>query len=108
MKSNLDQAFESLAKAFLCRHPEVRHEWREIKSWFWGDRIDLVCGAGASNEVFATLHGYQIAVGLTKGHHDEFEDFGRRLSDEAIAAEAFGRLVELLAEHGHFETSRPT
>ena len=31
MKRALDKAFVSLATAYLSRHPEIRHEWREIK-----------------------------------------------------------------------------
>jgi len=102
MKSNLDRAFERLARAFLSEHPEVRHEWREVKSRFWGNRIDLVCGTGSPTEVFASLQGGgQIALGLTTGEHEDFEDFGRGLSDEQVAQAAFDRFVELLAEHGH-------
>jgi hypothetical protein len=99
----LDQAFEHLAREFLSQHPEIPHEWRQMRSRWWRDRVDLVCGVGAPNEVFATLHGHQIAVGPTKGHHDDFEDFGRGLSDEAVAREAFDRFVEVLAEAGYLE-----
>ena len=100
MKSALDRAFANLAIAFLARHPEVRHEWREVKSRLWGDRTDLVCSPGSPNEVYASLLDWQIAVGVTNGDHDDFEDFGRGLSEGAVAAEALERFVQLLRERG--------
>src|SRR5688500_12810201 len=92
-----DAAFETLARDFLTRHPEVEREWRDIKGWL-SSRTDLVCGAGQANEVFASFNrGGQIAVGATvTGDHDDFEDFGRGLSDEEVAREAFARFVGLL------------
>jgi hypothetical protein len=45
----------------------------------------------------------QLVVGLTKGEHHDFEDFGRDISDEDLAREAFDRLVALLREHGHLD-----
>jgi len=98
--SDLDRAFESLAKAFLSDHPEVQHGWRPIKEWY-GDRLDVICGAGQPNEVFASLVGGQIALGLTSGEHEDFEDSGRGVSDEHVAQQALSRFVELLEEHGH-------
>ena len=56
------------------------------------------------NEVYASLLDWQIAVGVAKGEHEDFEDFGRGLSDEAVAAEAFGHFVALLKKTGHLET----
>jgi hypothetical protein len=103
--TDLDRAFERLAKAFLSYHPEVAHEWRQVKSRVDGDRIDLVCGAGSPNEVFASLLGYQIALGLTQGEHQDFEDFGRGLTDEQLAAEAFERFINLLDSYGHMASS---
>lgn len=103
MKSDLDRAFANLATLFLAQHPEVPHEWREVKSRIWGERVDLICGAGSPSEVYASLMDWQIAVGVATGDHDDFEDFGRGLSDEVVAAEAFGRFVELLTKHGHLE-----
>jgi len=99
--TELDQAFEGLAKKFLAAHPEVGHEWREVKSRRDGDRTDLICGVGAANEVFASLLGYQIALGLTKGEHQDFESLERGLTDEQVAGEAFARFVALLDQHGH-------
>jgi hypothetical protein len=102
--TELDRAFEDLARTFLAEHPEVRHEWRDVKSRLHGDRIDLICGVDAPNEVFASLLGYQIALGLTKGEHHDFESFGRGLTDEQVAREAFERFVALLDRHGHLAT----
>ena len=101
MTSPLDQGFEARAKAFLAAHPDIPHEWREIRSHLLAPRVDLVCAPGAVNEVFATLSGGQITVGATGGSHDDFEDFGRGLSDDAVAAEAFERFVQLLRANGH-------
>lgn len=101
MTSALNEAFERLVRAFLSQHPELPHEWRRIESRWWGSRVDLICGVGTPNEVFATLHGHQIAVGPTKGRHEDFEDFGRGLSDEEVAREAFDRFVEVLAESAY-------
>ncbi len=103
MPKELQSAFESLARRFLSEHPEVRHEWREVKSRWVGDRVDLVCGAGAANEVFASLLDGQIAVGLTSGVHQDFEDFGRGRTDEEVAREAFDYFLKLLRDHGHVE-----
>jgi len=103
--TELDRAFESLAKEFLAAHPEVGHEWREVRSRRDGDRTDLICGPGAANEVFASLLGYQIALGLTKGEHQDFESFGRGITNEQVAKEAFERFAALLDEHGHLATT---
>jgi hypothetical protein len=51
-------------------------------------------------EVFVSLNDGQIAVGAGKSH-DDFEDFGRGLTDEQVAQRAFARLVGLLKEHGY-------
>jgi hypothetical protein len=99
--SALNRAFESLATHFLSRHPEIPHEWRRVKDPVWGERTDLVCGIGTPNEVYASLLGYQIAVGATSGDHHDFEDYGRGLSDSDVAKQAFDRLTELLRLQGH-------
>jgi hypothetical protein len=96
--TELDRTFESLARDFLVAHPEIQHEWREARS---GDRLDLICGVGTATEVFASLLGYQIALGLTLGEHEDFEDFGRGLAEEEVAREAFARFTDLLRLHGH-------
>ena len=102
MPTDLDRAFESLARGFLADHPEISHEWHTVKSW-GGDRLDLVCRLGTQNEVFASLFGYQIAVGVTNGRHRDFEDFGRGLPEEQVAQEAFDEFVNLLRDRGHLE-----
>jgi hypothetical protein len=104
MKSTPDGAFESLAKAFFLDHPEIAHEWRAVKGRVSGDRLDLVCAPGSSNEVYASLLGGQIAVGDRTDHND-FADFGHGLSDEAIAQDAFNDLVELLRSNGHLDAA---
>lgn len=99
--SPLDIAFEELARHFLAEHPGIRHEWRDVPSTWLGARRDLVCAPGLPNEVFASLLGGQIAIGQTSGEHEDFEDFGRGLSEEAVAREAFDRFVAILSEAGH-------
>lgn len=103
--TELDLAFEALAKAFLASHPEVRHEWRIAHSEFNVSRRDLVCGQDEENEVFASLLGFQVAVGLTNGRHDDFERFGRSVTEQQVAREAFATFVDLLTKHG--QLSRP-
>jgi hypothetical protein len=103
-KTTLDAAFESLAVAFLAQHPTIPHEWRDVTSRWWGGvRRDLICAPGQKNEVFASLKGTQIALGITSGDHEDFEDFGRSVSDEEVAREAFDRFVEVLSEAGHLD-----
>ena len=99
-KGSPGDAFEAVAKAFFRDHPEITNEWRTVKSRWWGDRIQLVCAAGSSHEVYASLKGGQISVGDRDDHYD-FEDFGRNIPDEEVALEAFNHLVELLSQHGH-------
>jgi hypothetical protein len=95
-------AFERLARDFLAQHPSIRHQWRPIRDRLWGDRLDLVLepGSAAMPEVWASLREGQIAVGAG-GSHDDFETFGRRISDEEVAQEAFVRFVALLRAHGY-------
>jgi hypothetical protein len=94
--SDLDSAFTQLARTFLARHPDIVHEWREVTTTLAGTRVDLICLPGTSREVFASLWGYQIAIGSRASGHDDFEDFGRGLNDYEVAQEAFNRFVELL------------
>jgi hypothetical protein len=88
-KSKLDQEFESLATAWLHEHPEIPCEWRHIHSPLWGEHITLVCAPNTAHEFYVGLMGHQIAVGRTNGGHEDFEDFGRGLPEEEVAAEAF-------------------
>ena len=82
-----------------------RTSGRDVHSRWWGDRRDLICGPGTAREVYASLLGRQIAVGRTvngKSEIDEdFEDFGKGLSDEVIARQAFEFFLKLLAEAGY-------
>jgi hypothetical protein len=98
--SELDAAFERLVRDLFSANPQIRHEWRQV-----GDRLDVICGSGLPNEVFASLVGGQIALGLTAGEHEDFEDFGRGRTDVQVAQEAFNRFVELLKHHGHFASA---
>jgi hypothetical protein len=99
--TELDRAFESLARTFFSDHLNVPHEWRQVKDRFEGDRTDLICGTGTSNEIYASLLGYQIAVGGSTGDYQDFEDFGRGLTDSEVAQEAFECFVGLLRHHGY-------
>ena len=99
-----EKLFESLAREMLAQHPAIKHEWRPIKSRWRGDRLDLACNPDSVNEVWATIREAQIAVGDRDSHQD-FEDFGRRLSESALAHEAFRYLVALLREHGNPEVA---
>ena len=90
--------FEALARSFLAKHPAIRHEWRHVRNAS-GGRTDLICEPGSANEVFASLTSWQITVGA-RGSDTDFEDFGRNLSDEQIAQEAFGQFFKLLSERG--------
>lgn len=92
------RTFVDLACAYFATHRDITHEWRLIPSRAWGDRIDLVCAVGTPAEVFATLRPHQIVVGRTHGHHEDFENFGRGLSDAEIAREAFECFVEELED----------
>jgi hypothetical protein len=96
------EAFESLARAFLAGKPTIRHEWRQVLSIVWGDRTDLICEPGAKHEVWVTLRNTAIAIGTSDDHVD-FEDFGRGLSDEELAREAFAYFTGLLIKRGIIE-----
>jgi hypothetical protein len=104
MEPSLAHEFEKLARPFLATH-SVPHEWRDVKSAWWGNRTDLVCGIGQPDEVYASLMEHQIAVGTSRGSHDDFEDFGRHLTDAEIAREAFTQFVSLLQVHGHLNSA---
>ncbi|MGZ5096089.1 MAG: hypothetical protein ACXWCH_33685 [Burkholderiales bacterium] len=97
------EAFESLARPFLARNPSIRHEWRQIPNIVWGDRTDLICEPSTEHEVWATLRDTAITIGTADDHVD-FEDFGRGLSDEELAREAFAYFTGLLVKRGIIET----
>ena len=92
------QEFEALARQFLAQHPEVRHEWHQIRAMS-GGRTDLVCGGCGADDVFTSLSNYQITIGTLLGRRD-FEEFARGLSDKEVAEEAFAHFVALLGDAG--------
>ena len=94
------RVFEILAKDYLQRHPGIDHEWRRTKDRSSGDRTDLICAPDSENEVFATLRSDSITIGDKHGHVD-FEDFGRGLSQQKLAAKALAHLIKLLKKTGH-------
>jgi tetratricopeptide (TPR) repeat protein len=79
--------FEALAREYLERHSEIPRRWLQKRD-IAGGRKDLVCWPGTGHEVFASLRRHQITVGAA-GRHTDFEDFGRGLSDDELAREAF-------------------
>ena len=87
--------FEALARTFLAANPGIRHEWKQVRSVASGGRTDLICRTECGAEVFASLTKSQITVGSGASAED-FESFGRGLSDAAVAEEAFERFVEYL------------
>jgi hypothetical protein len=94
-----NREFEALARRFFAEHPEIRHEWRQIKSALSGGRTDIICEPGTSREVFASLTTDQITVGVDSAATD-FEDFGRGLTSEQVAKEAFAHFETALREKG--------
>jgi hypothetical protein len=107
-KTAMDLEFERLARAYLDAHPDLPHEWRNIESWdggrvdSWdGGRVDLICGVDRPNEVFVSLNGGQITVGVTKREDTDFEDWGRPMSEADVAREAFEYFVEVLRREGY-------
>lgn len=96
---NTHPEFETLARKFFEEHPQIPHSWRHIRGRCGDSRTDVVCWPDTSYEVFATLRDYQIAVG-TAGSHTDFEDFGRDLTDEQLAREAFSHFLDLIRQIG--------
>ncbi len=92
------RAFEALARVYLARHPEIAHAWCRVRGCD-GGRTDLVCWPHTAREVFASLTHYQITIGSAAGATD-FEDFGRGLGDQDLAAQAFARFLDLLSANG--------
>jgi len=95
-KVDTHPAFEAMAREFLAVQPEIPHTWRQIEGRW--SRTDLVCWPDTANEVFATLRNAHITVG-TNNDDTDFEDFGRGLTDEELAREAFSLFVDLIRQH---------
>jgi hypothetical protein len=93
-------AFQALARALLVARPSIRHEWQHVPSATWGSRIDLVCGGGTAQDVWATLRRDVIAVGTNREHTD-FEAFGGRVSGKELALEAFAFFERLLRDNSY-------
>ena len=99
MSSSQRAEFERLAREFLAQHASLRHEWRVVPSTISGERLDLVMTPPAPSvpEVWATLRDHQITVGVDREASD-FETWGRPMTDEQVAAEAFAHFVTQLRE----------
>lgn len=102
--SPLEQEFRRLFGALAERTPALRFEWRDKSNLVSGSRLDLVCAADTPAEVFASILGASIAVGDLSDHAD-VEDFGRDLSDDELADEAFRLLEQKLESHGLIKPS---
>jgi len=92
------RSFAKMAREYFAQHTGVPHTWREVHDAS-GGRTDLVCWPDTSDEVFASLTDYQITVG-SRDSAEDFEKFGRSLSDEELAREAWARFISLVAERG--------
>src|SRR5271155_526246 len=93
-------SFRELAQDLMAAYPAIAHEWRDVPSAVAGDRTDLVCAGKTPREVWVTLREDSIAVGAGDRHTD-FESFGRKISVDQIAKEAFAEFVKLLRDNGH-------
>ncbi|GEM_PF-5079354 len=83
---NANSTFEMLVDEYLTTRPDIPHKWETSESSVWGHRKDLICGT--SPEVWASLTEVQISIGRA-GEHVDFESFGRKISAEQVASEAF-------------------
>ena len=92
------EEFERMAREYLAQHPDIPHMRREIQDAS-GGRTDLVFWPGTSLEVFASLTESQITVGGGNTAED-FESFGRGLSDKELAREAWALLESLIRRRG--------
>jgi hypothetical protein len=102
--------FQRLAGEYLAAHPEIVWEWRHTaKRWLHPERLDLIVPPlkEGAVEVWVSLGDGQLVVGaegeervsLREDDHRHFEDYGRNITDEALAQEAFGYFVDLLKRH---------
>jgi hypothetical protein len=93
------RSFRELAQELMAANPAIAFEWRDVPSAVAGDRTDLICSGKAPREVWVTLRDDSIAVG-TGNRHTDFESFGRKISVDQIAKEAFAEFVKLLRDNG--------
>ena len=98
--------FERVVRAYLAAHPSIRHEWHDRTSKWWGDRreIDLLPSREGMPSVWASFWEGQITVGFGDQHTD-FETFGRKISEEQLAQEAFSYFLELVSDKGYLPES---
>ena len=92
------EEFERIAREYLAQHPDIPHRWREIRDAS-GGRTDLVLWPETSLEVFASLTESQITVGDGNTAQD-FESYGRGLSDKELASEGWRLLESLIRTRG--------
>lgn len=95
----IESEFERVANAFFAAHPGVLHEWRPVASRTWGNRLDLICGADTSGEVFASIRPGMIVVG-TPHEHEDIGGSGERLTEAELAAHAWHRFAARLRAAG--------
>ena len=88
------EEFERVAREYLREQVGIPCEWRVVSDAF-GGRTDVICFPGTAMEVFASLTASQITIGIGNEAED-FEDFGRKLTREELAEEAFARFKSLL------------
>ena len=105
MSTGYRTPFESLARALLAAHPAVRHEWRVVEGWGGDKRLDLILVPPSSgvSEVWASLRDYQLTVG-DDAEDTDFESWGRDLTNEQVAAEAFEHFVALMRRHQYLDS----
>ena len=94
--SSTHQYFVKIARDYFSLHPEISHDWREIRD-IAGGRTDLVCWPDTPHEVFASLTEHQITIGNNNTDQD-FESFGRNVSDIDLANEAWKYFEELITK----------
>jgi hypothetical protein len=97
---SVKRSFRELAQELMAANPAIAHEWCDVPSAVAGDRTDLICGGKTPREVWVSLRDDSIAVGAGSRHTD-FESFGRKISVDQIAKEAFAEFVKLLRDNGH-------
>jgi hypothetical protein len=98
--TKIQSEFELLANPFLKTQSGLSYEWRIVASKLWGDRTDLICVLNSNIEVWASFRESSVAIGTGENHTD-FEDFGRGLTDQALASEAFKYFEKIVTQNKH-------